>query len=135
MAPWLFTEAIVSDEPIRVFNAGEMYRDFTYIEDIVDGVEQVMHMPPSGQDLHTVLNIGRGSPVALMDFIGAIESALGKKASKNFADMQPGDVLRTFASTEKLHTLSGYQPRLEVNEGVKAFVNWYVETWLPHIRN
>ena len=134
MAPWLFTEAIYSGKPIRVFNNGEMYRDFTYIDDIVDGVEQVMHMPPSGQNLHTVLNVGRGSPIALMDFIGAIESVLGKKASKNFADMQPGDVPRTLASTEKLKFLTGYQPCVGVDKGVKEFVNWYAETWLPYIK-
>jgi len=132
MAPWLFTEAILSEKPIRVFNNGEMYRDFTYIDDIVDGVEQVMHQVPSGCSLHRLLNIGRGRPVPLMDFIGAIESALGKKATKIFADMQPGDVPRTFASTEKLHALSGYSPSVKVEEGVKKFATWYTEEWLPY---
>lgn len=134
MAPWLFTEAILSDKPIRVFNHGEMYRDFTYIDDIVDGIEQVMQQAPSGVSSHRVLNIGRGSPVSLMDFIGAIESAVGKKAVKDFADMQPGDVPRTFASTKKLNSLTGYRPCVGFNEGAKEFVNWYVETWLPYLR-
>ena len=111
MAPWLFTEAISSGNSIRVFNNGEMYRDFTYIDDIVDGVEQVMHKAPSSDHLHRVLNMGRGSPVPLMDFIEAIESALGKKSIKIFEDMQPGDVPRTFASTDKLQSLTGYQAR------------------------
>ena len=131
MAPWLFTEAIYSDKPIRIFNNGDMYRDFTYIDDIVDGVAQVMQRPPSGRNLHRVLNIGRGSPVPLMDFIGAIERALGKKAAKNYAEMQPGDVPKTYASTEKLYSLTGYQPRTGVEEGVRKFVSWYVEDWLP----
>ena len=81
MAPWLVTEAILSDNPIPVFNNGNIYRDFTYIDVIVNGVEQVMHQVPSGGNLHRVLNIGRGSAVPLTDFIGAIESALGKKAT------------------------------------------------------
>ena len=134
MAPWLFTEAILSDKPIRVFNHGEMYRDFTYIDDIVDGIEQVMQQAPSGVNLHRVLNIGRGSPVSLMDFIGAIESALGKKAAKDFAEMQPGDVPRTFASTKKLHSLTGYRPCVGVNEGAKEFIHWYAETWLSYLQ-
>lgn len=135
MAPWLFTEAILSDKPIRIFNNGDMYRDFTYIDDIVDGVEQLMQAAPSGPNLHRVLNIGRGSPVPLMDFVGAIEGALGKKATKVFAEMQPGDVPGTFASTAKLQSLTGYQPRVEVDEGVKEFVTWYTETWLPKLRD
>ena len=133
MAPWLFTEAILSCKPIRVFNNGNMYRDFTYIDDIVDGVEQVMHKAPASGNLHRVLNIGRGSPVSLMDFIGAIESALDKKAIKIFEDMQPGDVPRTFASTVKLQSLTGYQPSVGVDKGVKEFVNWYAEKWLPYL--
>ena len=82
MAPWLFTEAISSGKPIQIFNNGEMFRDFTYIDDIVDGVYQVMREPPSSGKLHRVLNIGHGSPVSLLDFVGAIESALGSKAVK-----------------------------------------------------
>ena len=132
MAPWLFTEAIFSDKPIRIFNNGDMHRDFTYIDDIVDGVEQVMHQAPSGGNLHRVLNVGRGSPVALMDFIGAIEIAVGKKAIKIFADMQSGDVPRTFASTEKLHDLTGYSPSVRVEDGVKRFSTWYTEEWLAY---
>ena len=135
MAPWLFTEAILSDEPIRVFNNGEMFRDFTYIDDIVDGVEQVMELVPSGSNLHRVLNIGNGSPVPLMDFIGAIENALDKKARKIFVSMQPGDVPRTFASTKKLQSLSGYEPGTKLADGVAKFVAWYVEKWLPYSKS
>ena len=133
MAPWLFTEAIFSGKPIRVFNNGDMYRDFTYIDDIVDGVEQVMQRPPSGRNLHRLLNIGRGNPVSLMDFIAAIESALGETATKQFSAIQPGDVPRTFASTERLQRLTGYKADVGVDDGVKEFVNWYTETWLPYI--
>ena len=111
-----------------------MYRDFTCIDDIVDGVEQVMHKAPSGDHFHRVLNIGRGNPVSLMDFIAAIESALGKNATKQFSAIQPGDVPRTFASTGKLQSLTGYKPRVGVNEGVKKFVNWYTGEWLPLLR-
>lgn len=132
MAPWLFTEAIYSDKSIQVFNNGDMYRDFTYIDDIVDGVEQVMHQIPSDSNLHRVLNIGRGRPVSLIDFIDAVESSLGRKATKIFADMQPGDVPRTFASTEKIHALTGYSPDVKVEAGVKKFVTWYTEEWLPY---
>jgi len=130
MAPWLFTEAISSGKPIQIFNNGKMYRDFTHVDDIVDGLEQVIHQPPAGQSLHRVLNIGRGSPVSLMDFIDAIEGALGKKAVKNFVDMQPGDVPRTFASIRKLSSLTGYSPSVGIQEGVNSFVNWYCEEWL-----
>ena len=135
MAPWLFTEAISSGKPIQIFNNGEMFRDFTYIDDIVDGVYQVMREPPSSGKLHRVLNIGHGSPVSLLDFVGAIESALGSKAVKNFIDMQPGDVRRTYASTKELQTLTGYKPRVGVEEGVKEFVNWYAKDWMRYLRD
>ena len=134
MAPWLFTEAIYSDKPIRIFNNGDMYRDFTYVDDIVDGVEQVMQRPPSGRNPHRVLNIGHGSPVPLMGFIEAIELALGKKARKDFDEMQLGDVPITFASTAKFHSLTGYKPSVGVDKGVTKFVNWYIEQWLPYSR-
>lgn len=133
MAPWLFAEAVFSGRPIRVFNNGEMYRDFTYIDDIVDGVEQVLHEAPSGSNLHRLLNIGRGSPVPLLDFITVIENVVGKKATKIFADMQPGDVNRTFASTRKLSSLTGYDPSVGVEEGLERFVNWYLREWLPYL--
>jgi len=134
MAPWLFTEAIFSGKPIRVFNNGDMYRDFTYIDDIVDGVEQVMQRPPTSRNLQRLLNIGRGNPVSLMDFIAAIESALGKNATKQFSAIQPGDVPRTFASTERLRFVTEYQPCVGVNEGVRKFVNWYTGEWLSCLR-
>ena len=133
MAPWLFTEAILSGKPIRVFNNGRMYRDFTYIDDIVDGVEQVIHEAPSSDNLHRVLNIGRGSPVSLMEFIGAIERALGEKATKNFTDMQLGDVKQTFASMRKLNSLTGYSARVGTEEGVARFVDWFSKEWLPYL--
>ena len=132
MALQKFTKSILTAEKIQVYNYGKHRRDFTYIDDIVDGVEQVMHQVPSGANSHRVLNIGRGRPVPLMDFIGAIESALGKKATKVLADMQPGDVPRTFASTEKLHDLTGYSPSVSVEEGVKKFATWYTEEWLAY---
>ena len=134
MAPWLFTEAIYSGKPIRVFNNGDMYRDFTYIDDIVDGVERVMHKAPSGNQFHRVLNIARGSPTSLMEFIEAIEIALGKKAIKIFAEMQPGDVPQTFASAGKLHALTRYKPSVGVDEGVNEFVTWYANKWLRYLR-
>jgi UDP-glucuronate 4-epimerase len=132
MAPWLFTEAILSNHPIQIFNNGEMYRDFTYIDDIVDGIEQVMGVPPSGSNTHRILNIGRGSPVSLMDFIATIEDVTGRKAIKVFTEMHCGDVTKTYASTKKLTALTGYSAKINIPEGVIDFVNWYRDIWKPY---
>lgn len=127
MAPILFASAITEDRPIKVFNNGEMSRDFTYIDDIVQGIVITLNNPPSAekeQPLYQVYNIGNGSPVSLMEFIGTLEENLGKVAEKNMLPMQPGDVPRTWADTAHLNEL-GYQSTTSIQEGVKEFVDWY----------
>jgi UDP-glucuronate 4-epimerase len=138
MALFLFTKAILEDKPINVFNYGKMSRDFTYIDDIVEGVVRVIDNPPKpnpewdgkpseSSAPYKVYNIGNGSPVKLMDFIEAIEEALGKKAQKNLLPMQPGDVPSTYADTTALEKDLGYKPYTDVKEGIKKFVGWYRE--------
>jgi len=139
MALFLFTKAILEGRPIQVFNKGEMMRDFTYIDDIVEGVVRVAGRPakaspgwdgaapePGGSDvLHCLYNIGNGSPVKLMDFIHALEAALGRKAEKKLLPMQPGDVPATWADTTALERDTGYKPGTPVEHGIKKFVEWY----------
>ena len=130
MALFLFTKKILAGEPIPVFNNGNHARDFTYIDDIVRGVIDVVDHPPkveSDKPPHRIFNIGRGAPVELMDFIAILEKCLGKKAIIDFKPMQPGDVEKTWASTDALHALSGYQAQVSVEEGVARFVDWYKE--------
>lgn len=127
MAPILFASAITEDRPINVFNNGEMSRDFTYIDDIVQGIIITLNNPPiqeKEQPLYQVFNIGNGSPVSLMEFIETLEQNLGKVAEKNMLPMQPGDVPRTWADTMHLNAL-GYQSTTPIQEGVKRFVTWY----------
>lgn len=127
MAPILFASAITEDRPIKVFNNGQMSRDFTYIDDIIQGIIITLNNPPTmdhGQAYYQVLNIGNGSPVSLMEFIETLEINLGKVADKNMLPMQPGDVPRTWADTEHLNAL-GYQSSTAISAGVKKFVDWY----------
>ncbi len=139
MAPMLFAKAISADEPIKVFNHGNMSRDFTYIDDIVEGILRCAdHIPAPNSDWTVeagtpatsiapfrVYNIGNGSPVKLMDFIAELENALGKKAQKIMMEMQDGDVPATWADTEDLFKAVGYQPKVGIQEGVRAFAEWY----------
>ncbi|MDR2152324.1 MAG: NAD-dependent epimerase [Helicobacteraceae bacterium] len=139
MALFIFVKAILEGKPIDVFNNGEMKRDFTYIDDIVEGVIRVIDTPaasdprfdpasPNGATSsapHRIYNIGRGSPELLTDFIEAIENALGKKAIKNYLPMQPGDVPATFADTSALERDLGYKPSVLIQSGVDRFVKWY----------
>ncbi|MSQ48857.1 MAG: NAD-dependent epimerase [Betaproteobacteria bacterium] len=128
MALFLFTRAILEGQPIRVFNGGDMLRDFTYIDDIVDAVTALVEKPhPGAQGGSTarLFNIGHGSPVNLMDFVHAVENALGRKARIELAPMQPGDVQATYASTEKLRAEIGYAPATSIEVGVERFVAWY----------
>ncbi|OEU78633.1 MAG: capsular biosynthesis protein CpsI [Desulfobacterales bacterium S5133MH4] len=145
MALFLFTEAILKGQPIQVFNKGEMERDFTYIEDIVEGVVRVMdHLPlanshwtgkapdpGSSPAPYRLFNIGNNNAVKLMDFIGAIEAALGKKAEKVFLPMQPGDVRATFADVEDLGEAVGFKPNTPLSEGIVQFIDWYVSYYGP----
>jgi len=134
MAPLKFLDAIENGRPIDIYNHGDMSRDFTYVNDLVEGVVRLIGCVPardSGDDSVSpvapfrVVNIGRGAPVALLDFIETIERALGKKARRNYLDMQPGDVPRTFASADLLERLTGYRPQTSLDEGVRALVEWY----------
>jgi Nucleoside-diphosphate-sugar epimerases len=128
MAPMLFAKAISAGDPIKVFNNGDMMRDFTYIDDIVEGVVRVLDKAPaesSGGRRHEVYNIGCSNPVKLMDFIAEIESAAGRKAEKIMLPMQPGDVYQTYADTSKLERDMGYRPKVTVHDGITEFIKWY----------
>ncbi|WP_318454226.1 NAD-dependent epimerase [Photobacterium leiognathi] len=141
MALFKFTNAIMEGKEIDVYNHGDMRRDFTYIDDIVEGVMRIQDVipqpnadwtvetgsPATSSAPYRVYNIGHGSPVKLMDYIEALEESLGIEAKKNFMDMQPGDVYMTYADTEDLFKATGYKPQVKVKEGVKAFVDWYRE--------
>ncbi len=130
MAPMLFARAISKGEPIKVFNYGDMIRDFTYIDDIAFGSIQCLDQPPVAEHCANhvpfrVYNIGCSHPVKLIDFISEIESALGLKAEKVMLPMQPGDVYMTNADTTKLETEIGYKPRVTLHEGITRFIEWY----------
>ena len=136
MAAFKFVRRILEDEPIEVYNQGRMSRDFTYIDDIVEGVIRVLDKPPAPNPQppttspqpptpYKIYNIGRGQPVNLMDFIIAIEKALNKKSRKNFLPLQKGDVLETWADTASLEKDTGYKPNTPFEEGIKKFVAWY----------
>lgn len=124
MAPFLFTKAILSETPIKVFNNGDLMRDFTYIEDIVKGIIEVL-ITDKIQENYNIYNIGNNTPVKLLDFIQAVEGACNKKAQLDFYPMQDGDVYQTFADIEGLKAVTGYIPKVKINEGIQEFVNWY----------
>lgn len=129
MALFLFTDAISKGKPIKVFNYGEMERDFTYIDDIVTGVVHVLESDASdrhgSEDAYKLYNIGNNKSVKLTDFIAAIESHLGLVAAKELMPMQPGDVARTWANVDDLIADYGYAPSTPIDTGVKAFISWY----------
>ena len=140
MAPLKFLELIEADKPIEVYGNGQMRRDFTYIDDLVEGVVRLMDcVPEAGKPVEVegvedtlspvapwrVVNIGNGKPVELMDFIAALEHALGKTAQKNMLPMQKGDVTETYASNALLEFLTSYKPKVGIEEGVKKLVDWY----------
>lgn len=127
MAPWLFASAILEGRPIKVFNNGNMRRDFTYIDDIVGGIlatleSGMQRMAPE----HRLYNIGHGSPVELMSFIATLEKYLGREAQKEFLPMQPGDVEITYADTVALERDTGYRAGTDLDTGIKAFAEWFV---------
>lgn len=127
MAPWLFTEAILQDKPIKVFNHGKMMRDFTYIDDIVEGVVRIQNVIPADAIPYSLFNIGNNEPIQLSRFIAAIETATGKSAAKIMLDMQAGDVERTYADTARLEAAVDYKPQTEIEYGIQQFVDWYKE--------
>lgn len=126
MAPFLFTKAILNNEPIKIFNNGNMLRDFTYIDDIVDGVIKTLTHIPQTEIPYKIYNIGNSKPIKLMDFISEIEQALNKEAQKVFMAMQPGDVYQTYADTSNLENDVNFKPDTPIKEGVKSFVDWYI---------
>lgn len=139
MALFSFTKSILEGTYIDVFNYGKMKRDFTYIDDIVEGVARIMDRVPAANARwngkapdpgtsfapYKIYNIGNNSPVGLMEFIGAIEKCLGKKAKKNFLPMQPGDVPKTYADIDDLMKAVGFRPSTSIGEGIRKFVTWY----------
>ena len=139
MAPFLFSKAILAGEPIKVFNHGKMRRDFTYIDDIVEGVLRVMKKlpeanptwdgnnpdPSSSYAPYKIYNIGNNQPVELIEFINTLEKALGVKAKMEFLDMQPGDVEATYADVDDLVGVVGFKPATSLAVGIERFVNWY----------
>ena len=141
MALFLFTKAILEEQPIKVFNHGRMQRDFTYIDDIIEGVVRVMGRLPkpdpqwSGVDPdpgtsytgYKIYNIGNNHPVELMEFIAVIEKVLGKEAKKEFLDLQPGDVPATYADVDDLIKDVGFKPGTPIETGIKRFVEWFKE--------
>ena len=141
MALFLFTKAILEDREIDVFNYGDMQRDFTYIDDIVEGVVRVIDNPPKGDENwsglnpdpatsrapYKIYNIGNNAPVGLMDFIEAIEKKLKKEAKKNMLPMQPGDVKSTYADVSDLIKDLGYKPSTSIEEGISKFIDWYLD--------
>jgi UDP-glucuronate 4-epimerase len=139
MALFLFTRAILEEKPIHVFNHGKMQRDFTYIDDIIEGVVRVMGRQPepnptwSGDNPdpgtsyapYKIYNIGNNNPVELTDFIAVIEKALARKAKKEFLDLQPGDVLATYADIDDLIEDVGFKPGTSIDVGIERFIEWY----------
>jgi UDP-glucuronate 4-epimerase len=125
MAPILFARAIAAGEPIRVFNHGEMWRDFTYIDDIVDGVLRALDHPVSGTPPHALYNLGNNKSEKLMDFIAAIEAAMGKKAVMKMEPMQPGDVPSTYADIGASIRDLGFKPTTPISVGIPKFVDWF----------
>jgi UDP-glucuronate 4-epimerase len=141
MALFQFTRGILHDEPISVFNRGEMIRDFTYIDDVVEGVVRILDKPPlpnpawnsedpdppTSRAPYRIYNIGNHNPVRLLDYIAALERSLGKQAKMNLLPLQPGDVLSTFADVSDLEAAVGFHPTTTIEDGIRAFVNWYRE--------
>ncbi|WP_350551484.1 NAD-dependent epimerase [Pseudoalteromonas sp. 120-MNA-CIBAN-0494] len=139
MAPFIFTKKILDGDTIDINNNGDMWRDFTHVDDIIEGVVRIADVlpgrdeqwtveqgtPASSSAPYAVYNIGHGSPISLMDFVKAIEDELGIEAKKNFREMQPGDVYQTYADTQDLFAATGYKPQVGIKEGVAEFITWY----------
>jgi UDP-glucuronate 4-epimerase len=131
MAPFIFTRSILKGEKIKVFNNGNMFRDFTYVDDIIDGILKVLYTPFDGQILNRVYNIGQGKPIKLLRFIEILEDTLQISAIKEFLPKQPGDVFQTYADTKKLESATGYLPSTSLEVGIRKFVKWYLSSANP----
>ena len=148
MAAFIFAESILKGRSINIYNNGNMKRDFTYIDDVVDGIVRNLENIPSinhswnsdAPDLATsgvasyrIYNIGNNNPTELMKFIEILEDKLGKKAKKNYLPLQPGDVLASWASTEELNQSIGYTPRTSLEDGITKFAEWYKDYFKTEI--
>ena len=134
MAYFKFAKKIMAGEPIQIYNNGDMLRDFTYIDDIVTGVENILCNPPETDEngaAYKIYNIGNNQPEKLMDYIAVLEKCLGREAKKEFLPMQPGDVYMTCADTTKLECQIGYKPKVELHEGISRFIDWYLSEENP----
>lgn len=131
MAPVLFARSILAGKPIRVFNNGNLSRDFTYIDDIIESVIRLIDRVPEGDVPADIYNVGCGHPMQLMDFIHILEDSLGKKAQMQMLPMQKGDVYRTWADTSKLREATGYSPSTPLAEGIRRFAEWYLSDENP----
>ncbi|MEC8916292.1 MAG: NAD-dependent epimerase/dehydratase family protein, partial [Pseudomonadota bacterium] len=131
MAPCLFAASLLRGEPIAIFNHGRMARDFTYIDDVVECIVRLLpHAPGLGPDRsapHEIYNLGRGKPIALLDFVDTLEKRLGTTATRHFKQMQPGDVERTWADTRKLRSVIDYTPQVSLERGIDRFVAWLLD--------
>ena len=130
MAYFKFTNKIMAGEPITIFNHGDMYRDFTYVDDIVTGIQNMLCNPPNPNeegDRYKIYNIGNNHPEKLMTFIETLEQAIGKKAEKEYLPMQPGDVYQTYADVSELEKDFGFKPQTTIKEGLGKFAKWYKE--------
>jgi len=125
MSPMLFAQAIFAGEPIRVFNHGEMWRDFTFIDDIVDGVLRALDRPPQGTPPHAVYNLGNHKSEKLLDYIATLETAIGRKAHMTLEPMQAGDVPKTYADIGATRRDLGYEPTTPISVGIPKFITWY----------
>ena len=126
MAPFLFMDSIINQKPIKVFNYGKLSRDFTYIDDIIEGLSVIINHAPVGEIPNKIYNIGAGRPVQLLDFIVAIENVTGKTAIKQMVEMQPGDVYQTYADTTALEQELHYKPHISILEGISKLYNWHL---------
>ncbi|MDD2305479.1 MAG: NAD-dependent epimerase/dehydratase family protein [Prolixibacteraceae bacterium] len=125
MSPMLFADAIATEKPIKVFNSGDMERDFTHVSDIVEGIFKLLVSDKKLEHNYQIFNIGNGTPINLLDYIKTIEKYMGKKAELLFLPMQPGDVKRTWADTQKLREFCNYKPNTNIDDGVHEFVSWF----------
>jgi UDP-glucuronate 4-epimerase len=133
MAVWLFTEAIFTGRPVRLFNSGHMRRDFTYVDDVIESVARLIKAPPSvaaagpdrQQPPHCLYNVGNGQPVEVIELVDVLEQVIGKRAERELLPMRPVDVLETFADSSELERATGFAPHTAIGDGLRSFVEWY----------
>lgn len=127
MAPFLFLKALMRGEPIKVFNHGDLLRDFTYVDDVVEGICLLALQPKESVRPYEIYNVGNSHPIKLLDFISTLETVCGRKANKQMLPMQAGDVYGTYADTGKLHADTGFESKTDLADGLKRFYDWYVD--------